>query len=121
MINCLVVGLGGFAGAVLRYLVSLIPTDSKNIFPYLTLIINVVGAFVLGLIVAVVAKNTNFDPRLSLFLRVGLCGGFTTFSTFALESHDLFTNGHIGLGLVYVFVSVILSIAAVFGASYLVK
>lgn len=55
-------------------------------FPVITLGINVVGAFCIGLIVAAVGKHSGWDPRLVLFLKVGFCGGFTTFSTFSLET-----------------------------------
>lgn len=80
ILNCLFVGLGGFVGSVLRYLVSLIPLEHESGFPLVTLGINVLGAFLLGLIMAF-GRDTGLDPRTLLFLKVGVCGGFTTFST----------------------------------------
>ena len=88
MMNCLAVGLGGFAGAVLRYLIGLIPTGETMIFPVKTFCINVIGCIVIGAITVLAAK-LSVPPRMILFLKVGVCGGFTTFSTFALESSDL--------------------------------
>ena len=82
-INCLAVGAGGFIGSILRYLVgSVIPSD---MFPWGTLAINVVGSFALALIAGLVFRGTIDNESVSLMLRVGLCGGFTTMSTFSLE------------------------------------
>lgn len=86
MLNCLAVGAGGFVGAVLRYLVSMIPLDKTGAFPVNTLLINILGAFAIGAITALGAKTAGLDPRLTLLLKTGICGGFTTFSTFALET-----------------------------------
>ena len=86
ILNCVFVGLGGLVGSVLRYLVSLVPLRHASGFPLVTLGINVLGAFVLGLIMALAGRNAAIDPRTLLFLKVGVCGGFTTFSTFALEA-----------------------------------
>lgn len=110
MLNCLVVGAGGFVGSVLRYLLSLVPISRGGAFPVNTLVINVLGAFVIGLVAAAVAR---LDPRAALFLRVGICGGFTTFSTFALETTTLMQNGRIAAAAAYVALSVCLCIGAV--------
>lgn len=119
--NCLFVGAGGAVGAVCRYLLGLLPLRPSNGFPLTTLLINVVGAFCIGLIAAAAAKHADFDPRLLLFLKVGICGGFTTFSTFSSESAQLLQSGRTGLGLLYVVLSAALGILAVFGAERLVK
>ena len=103
-LNCLFVGLGGFVGSVLRYLVGFIPS------------------FVIGLVCARASKlGTAMNPQLLLFLKVGLCGGFTTFSTFALESNSLIQAGNTPLAVLYAVLSITLSIAAVFAARALVK
>lgn len=119
--NCLAVGLGGFVGAVLRYLVGLIPLGAQPLFPIKTFLVNLIGAFAIGLIVALAAKNSALDPRLVLFLKVGICGGFTTFSTFALETMDLLQAGHVGVALAYAVVSVVACVLAVFAGQLLVK
>ena len=103
MMNCLAVGLGGFAGAVLRYLIGLIPTGECI----------VIGA------ITVLAAKLSVPPRMILFLKVGVCGGFTTFSTFALESSDLIRDGHMGIALCYVLLSVLVGVLAIFAVEYL--
>ncbi len=115
-LNCLMVGAGGFVGSVLRYLFGLIPFDMADGFPYKTLIINVVGAFAIGLICAFVAKGAHLDEKVVLLLKVGVCGGFTTFSTFAYETTELLKNGNWKVALLYIVLSVILSVLAVLGA-----
>ena len=119
--NCLFVGLGGLMGSVLRYLVSLVPLRHESGFPLVTLGINVLGAFALGLIMAAAGRTGNVDPRTMLFLRVGVCGGFTTFSTFALEAHQLLSGGKPGVALAYMLLSVVLCVLAVFGAGVMIK
>lgn len=121
MLNCLFVGIGGFIGAVLRYLVGLIPAKSQSGFPIKTLAINVVGALLISLIAAAAAKNKDLDPRLILFLKVGVCGGFTTFSTFAYESYDLMQGGQALCALGYMLASVVLGIGAVFVGQLLLR
>ena len=114
MLNCLIVGAGGFVGAVLRYLMSLAPLGRGGAFPVNTLVINVLGAFAIGLAAAAASR---LDPRAALFIRVGICGGFTTFSSFALETTTLMQNGHTAAAAAYVALSVCLCVGAVFAAS----
>ena len=119
--NCLIVGLGGAAGTVSRYLLGLLPLKPQSGFPLITLLINVAGAFLIGLVIAFAVKNQSVDSSLLLLLKIGFCGGFTTFSTFSLETAELFQNGKYFIALSYIILSVALSIAAVFGAEALVK
>lgn len=121
MLDCLAVGLGGFVGSVLRHLAGRLPLQSPEGFPYVTLMINVLGSFAIGLIAAVAAKRADIDPRLVLFLRVGLCGGFTTFSTFSSETFSLLRAGSYVGAAAYVLLSVLLGVLAVFLAHALVK
>ena len=83
MLNCLFVGIGGFIGSVCRYLIGLIPVSENTEFPIKTLCVNVIGSFLIGLIAFSVQGGKNIDPRMVLLLKVGICGGFTTFSTFS--------------------------------------
>lgn len=115
------VGIGGFIGTILRYLIGLLPFKMENGFPIKTLIINVVGAFVISLITAMATKDKSINPQIILMLKVGVCGGFTTFSTFAYETTDLIQNGNTILALVYVCSSVVLGVIAVFIAQTLVQ
>ena len=77
MLNCIFVGLGGFVGSILRYLVGLIPIKNPSGFPINTFLINVFGSLAIGVIACLASKNSNLDSRLILFLKVGICGGFT--------------------------------------------
>jgi fluoride exporter len=122
LLNCLFVGLGGFAGSVLRYLVTLIPTDASAVFPVKTLAVNVLGSFVIGVAFALTARQgwAADSPQL-LLLKVGFCGGFTTLSTVALESNQLIASGNAPLAVAYACVSVILSVLAVFAGQAVVR
>lgn len=121
MLECILVGIGGFIGTVLRYLIGLVPIKTDSGFPIKTLIINVVGAFVISLITALAAKNKSMNPQIVLMLKVGVCGGFTTFSTFAYETSDLIQKGNIGVAVCYVLASVVLGVLAVFGAQLMIR
>lgn len=120
MLNCLVVALGGGIGACLRYLIGLIPLKESFTFPVKTLFINLLGCFVIGLIAAIAAKTTSLSPRTVLFIKTGLCGGFTTFSTFALETETLLKTGHIGLAILYVALSVVVGVGLAFAGQIVV-
>ena len=119
MLNCLFVGIGGFIGSVCRYLLGLLPIKPENGFPVKTLCINILGAFCIGLIVAVAEKNKTINPQLFLMIKVGVCGGFTTFSTFAYEAADLLKSGNVIIAVSYICASVILSVLTVFVAQEL--
>ncbi|MGI5857622.1 MAG: fluoride efflux transporter CrcB [Candidatus Merdivicinus sp.] len=119
-INVLLVGAGGMLGSMLRYGMSLLPVRSRSGFPVITLAINLIGALAIGLIAALAGKSGHGDSRLVLFLKVGLCGGFTTFSTFSWEAAELLQSGRTGTGLCYIALSAALCVAAVFAARALV-
>jgi CrcB protein len=111
MKNLLLVGLGGMLGTIIRY-VSYIAFGSYA-FPYVTLIINITGSFIIGVVTATALKNTSFaDWR--LFLATGLCGGFTTFSAFSMETLQLLQQNRNIAALMYVVGSVGLGIVAAF-------
>ena len=107
------VGMGGFLGTVLRYLLSLIPLADKSGFPFITLGINVLGAFAMGILAGISTKYAGANAELMAFLRIGICGGFTTFSTFALEVTSLAGAGRHGAGIVYIVLSILLGVGAV--------
>lgn len=114
MIDCVVVGAGGFIGAVCRYLIGLIPLKEGYAFPMKTFLINIVGSFIIGVVSALAMRTGFLNPRLLLFLKVGICGGFTTFSSFALETTDLLKDGKIYLAVIYMVLSVSVGGLAVF-------
>jgi CrcB protein len=108
--NFIFVGLGGALGAMLRYAISLVPC--KTTFPFLTLITNILGAVLIGFAVGL-AEKKNLSDNFMLFLKTGVCGGFTTFSTFSLEAYNLFNSGNTLLAVVYAILSVGLCVAGV--------
>lgn len=111
--NCIFVGLGGAVGAVCRYLAGMLPILQRGAFPLPTLVINFAGSFLIGLIAQRAGSPSGLDPNLVLLLKVGFCGGFTTFSTFSLESLTLLEEGRLGLFTLYAVLSLILCIAGV--------
>lgn len=121
MINCIMVGAGGAAGAILRYLIGLIPINRGGGFPVNTFLINIIGSFAIGVIAALALRNDKIDPKLILFLKTGICGGFTTFSSFALETGDLISGGNTAMAAVYAVLSMVMGVAAVFAGEWIVK
>ncbi len=103
--NFLFVAFGGAIGAVARYAISLIPVKTE--FPVLTLITNISGAVLIGFIVGIAGDNSSVSKNAVLFLKTGVCGGFTTFSTFSLEACNLFAGKQYAAGGVYVVLSCI--------------
>ena len=107
----LCVALGGAAGAMARYAISLIP--AKADFPIWTLLTNIAGAVLIGLVVGIAAGGRDVSPHAVLFWKTGVCGGFTTFSTFSLEALALLEKKAYGMGGLYILLSVVCCIAGV--------
>ena len=121
MIECIIVGAGGFVGAVCRYLIGMIPLKEGCAFPIKTLMINIVGSFMIGIVAALASETDFLNPRTVLFLKVGICGGFTTFSSFTLESADLIKSGKMQLAVIYTILSIIRGVLAVFAGQGIVR
>lgn len=119
--NCFCVGAGGFLGAMCRYLLGFLPLSEKTAFPVVTLGINILGAFAIGVISQAAVRYGMSDSRWILLLKTGVCGGFTTFSTFALESSDLMTAGRYGMSTAYMVLSVVLCLGAVFAGKMIIR
>ena len=118
--HLLQVALGGAIGSALRYGVNVSAGRAFGAgFPWATLIVNVAGSFVMGLLVVVLAEKGG--TRLSPFLMTGVLGGFTTFSAFSLDTLTLWERGAHGLALAYVAASVVLSLAAIALALHLFR
>lgn len=117
--NIIIVGLGGALGAICRYLITLLPINPDNGFPMKTFLINVIGSFVIGLVAALAVKN-SLNPKAVLFLKAGICGGFTTFSSFALETEGLLEKGSTRIAMLYVILSLVCGVLAVFAAERLI-
>lgn len=103
--------MGGFVGAISRYLLGLLPWAGS--FPLITLLVNLLGAIIIGLLSEAAGNIPDMNQHLLMFLRVGFCGGFTTFSTFALESMNLLDGGQIKMAFFYILISVALCLLGI--------
>jgi CrcB protein len=114
MLKILVVGLGGFVGAVSRYgLSGLVHRHYRGAFPLGTLTVNVLGCLVIGVLMALVEDRQLFSPNARLFLLIGLLGSLTTFSTLGHETFDLLRDSQFGLALWNVAGNMVLGLVAV--------
>lgn len=105
--QALFVGLGGAAGSILRYVTHVVTTRYYAAsFPLATFMVNVAGCFLVGLIFGMTAHETTETQNLKFLLITGFCGGFTTFSAFALENVKLMHSGDTTLAVLYTFGSI---------------
>ena len=108
------VGIGGFIGASMRYLISIQSSKLLNSsIPLGTLIANVLGGFLIGVIMEISMSTDLISPNLKLFLTTGIMGGLTTFSTFSYETISLLGDGKYLLGIGNIFLNLILSLGGV--------
>jgi len=113
--NLLIIGSGGFIGSIARYLVSQLNLSVNfHSIPVGTLLINIIGCFLIGFLTGVADKSMILTTEWRLFLMVGLCGGFTTFSAFANENLMLMHNGQMLAVLLYTALSILLGFLAVY-------
>ncbi len=111
--SILAISAGASAGAVLRWLLGMSLNAMFPAIPPGTLAANLIGGYLIGVAMAVFADHPGLSPEWRLLVMTGLCGGFTTFSAFSLQSFRMIENGQWGLAASYAAVSVIASIAAV--------
>ncbi len=112
MLNALAVGCGGFIGAISRYLLSIFINRINPVnFPVSTLIINLIGSFLIGMLTQLFSMMYPSNKRLLLFLTTGILGGFTTFSTFSLETVNLYQNGNTLFAVLNVALSIALCLS----------
>ena len=121
MKQALLVFVGGGFGSVARYLLGKWLNTVERAIPYGTLMANVLGSLLIGLILGYLVKTANVSESHSLLLATGFCGGFTTFSAFAYENHLFLKNGDYLNLLFYLIGSLVLGISAVFLGLYLSK
>jgi CrcB protein len=108
-----IIGAGGFIGSVARYLtVKLVDDKVNSLFPYGTLTVNIIGSFLLGMAYMLALRNAGLTENGRLFLGVGFCGGFTTFSAFALENFNLLQQKYLGTAVLYISGSVMAGVLA---------
>jgi len=111
--DIVIVGIGSGIGGICRYLISLAMNHAGNGFPWGTFAVNVAGCLLIGILWGVTSRFQNVSPSLSLFLMVGFCGGFTTFSTFSKEGLTILQANNYILFSLYAIGSVVLGIMAV--------
>ncbi len=119
--SLLLVGSGGFIGSALRYLVQVNAEKILNsTFPLGTMIVNITGSFVIGVVYAFAEKGNLMSPEWRIFLAVGICGGFTTFSTFTMDNLNLmkdnsliqllfYTGGSLFIGILAVYLGILIT------------
>ena len=111
--NIIAVGAGSFIGGIARYLVSLAMKGINKGFPWATLLVNLLGCLIIGLLGGFLSRNASESTSWGLFLTVGLCGGFTTFSTFSKEALTMLQTGQIWGFACYIALSILAGIALV--------
>ncbi|MEI8271467.1 MAG: fluoride efflux transporter CrcB [Paludibacter sp.] len=115
MKQLLLVGAGGFIGSVARFWVSKLNIYTHFLsIPFGTLSVNVIGSFIIGVITGIASKSDLISFNMRLFLMVGICGGFTTFSSFSNENLTLVQNGQLLSALIYTGLSIFLGFVAVY-------
>ena len=118
----LAVALGGAIGSLLRYFIAgTIQSAAWPGFPWGIFFVNVSGGFAMGVIVELAALKLNMSPEVRAFLTVGILGGYTTFSTFSLDSVLLIERGAYASAALYISASAIVSILALFAGLWLVR
>jgi CrcB protein len=117
--SILIVGLGGMIGSMARYIFALAIKPTS--FPYATFTVNILGSFVIGLVMGYALKTDSFNNNGKLFLATGICGGFTTFSAFSLECIELLKQHRYSVMLTYILISIVLGLAATFAGVQLTK
>ena len=110
--NLLLVFIGGGLGSSFRFIISKY-LNVSSLIPYGTLLVNILGSLILGIILGWALKSNSLSSPINLLLGVGFCGGFTTFSTFSFENYSMIKSGDYLSFSVYFFGSIILGILAI--------
>lgn len=117
----LLIGAGGFAGSVGRYLLTkFVAAKWPMVFPLGTFAVNTLGCFMIGIFMGLSFQYT-ISTQTRLFLATGFCGGFTTFSTYSLEIFELYQRGEAGISLFYLFGSIILGLISIWMGLWLAR
>lgn len=116
------VGLGGAVGSMARYLVSYVTANQfTNSFPLATFLVNSIGCFLVGMLYGLLPDDSGVQQQYKLLLITGFCGGFTTFSAFALENMKLLNSGNVMLPVVYTGLSIVVGFASVWLGIFLTR
>lgn len=120
--SILIVGLGGFIGSALRFTVSrFFHIHGLTLFPWGTLAVNIMGSFLIGIFFGISEKGGLMSPEWRLFLTMGICGGFTTYSTFSNDAYMLLQQNEFLRFAAYSGVSFVLGLFAVFLGRLIIK
>jgi CrcB protein len=117
-----IIGFGGFLGSISRFLLSkVIQEQANSSFPWGTMLVNIIGSFIIGVVFALSVKNNLLSPMWRNFLAIGFCGGFTTFSTFSLDNFQLLANQQLFFSLIYTLLSVIFGFIFLYAGILIVR
>lgn len=118
----LIIGTGSFIGGVSRFLAArFIQNNMLSSFPYGTFWVNLIGCFLIGIFFGLSERGNLANAEVRMFLTVGFCGGFTTFSTFSLENMTMLKDGNFFHFVLYTGLSVFLGLLATYGGNLLTK
>ena len=122
MLKVIIVGFGGFFGSVFRYLIYLLSNNLIGYsFPLGTILVNIIGCFLIGLTYQIFSDMISLSDNLKLFMTIGFLGGFTTFSAFSLDVFLLYQSNSKLVAIIYIFITLILSLLAMLGGMWVYK
>jgi fluoride exporter len=117
----ILVGIGGFFGSILRFVISYhFGAKTLSSFPYGTFIVNILGSFIVGILLALTLDDLA-GPESRLLLATGFCGGFTTFSTFSYEFFAMLQDGQTEMALFYISLTLVSGLLAVWAGFLVIK
>ena len=122
MLKVIIVGFGGFFGSIFRYLIYLLSNNLIGYsFPFGTILVNVLGCFLIGLIYQIFSDTISLSDNLKLFMTIGFLGGFTTFSAFSLDVFLLYQSNSKLVAIIYIFITLVLSLLAMLGGMWIFR
>ena len=120
--NLSLVFVGGGIGAVARYwMQGMVYRFMNGVFPYGTIAVNILGCFLIGLLMTGMEERFMVNPSLRIFITIGILGGFTTFSSFSFETIALFQDGEVFFGMLNILASVVICLSATYVGVFIGK